>query len=59
MLTHDELSYIEWTATHAPAGVTTWAGRFLPAGLIRVLTGKIEYHGEFTLQARRYLPEFR
>jgi len=27
--------------------------------MIRILTGKIEYHGEFTLQSRRYLTEFR
>ncbi len=59
MLTREELSYVEWTAAHPPAGVEAWAGIFVPAGLIRALTGKIEYHGEFTLQARRYLPEFR
>jgi DNA repair protein RecO (recombination protein O) len=59
MLNHEELDYIAWTATHPPAGAETWAGRFAPAGLIRVLTGKIEYHGEFSLQSRRYLPEFR
>jgi len=59
MLDHEELDYIAWTATHSPADCEAWAGRFVPAGLIRVLTGKIEYHGEFSLQARRYLPEFR
>jgi len=59
LLGREELGYIEWTATHSPDGSEAWAGRFDPAALIRVLTGKIEYHGEFTLQARRYLPEFR
>ncbi len=58
-LGRDELGFIAWTATHAPELCTAWAGRFAPAGLIRILTGKIEYHGEFTLQSRRYLPEFR
>jgi DNA repair protein RecO (recombination protein O) len=59
MLTHEELDYIAWTATHPPAGAEAWSGRFAPAGLIRVLTGKVEYHGEFSLQSRRYLPEFK
>ncbi len=59
MLNREEMLYIEWTATHPPEGNETWAGRFAPAELIRILTGKIEYHGEFSLQARRYLPEFR
>jgi DNA repair protein RecO (recombination protein O) len=59
MLSREELNYIEWTASHAPSGSETWAGRFVPAGLIRALTGKIEYHGEFSLQSRRYLLEFR
>jgi DNA repair protein RecO (recombination protein O) len=59
LLLRDEMSFIEWTAAHAPDQVGAWAGRFAPAGLIRVLTGKIEYHGEFTLQAQRYLAEFR
>jgi DNA repair protein RecO (recombination protein O) len=58
-LNAEELNYIEWTATHAPSGSGAWAGRFAPGGLIRALTGKIEYHGEFSLQSRRYLPEFR
>jgi DNA repair protein RecO (recombination protein O) len=59
MLSREELAYIAWTATHAPEESATWAGRFPPAPLIRILTGKIEYHGEFSLQSRRYLPEFR
>ncbi len=59
MLRRDELDYIAWTATHAPGKGEAWAGAFAPAGLIRTLTGKVEYHGEFTLQSRRYLPEFR
>ena len=42
-----------------PPKAGTWAGRFAPAGLIRILTGKIEYHGELALQSQRYLPEFR
>jgi DNA repair protein RecO (recombination protein O) len=54
-----ELDYIAWTAAHPPAASGEWAGRFAPAGLIRVLTGMLEHHGEFTLQSRRYLPEFR
>lgn len=58
-LDREELAYIHWTARHGPAEAGDWAGRFAPAGLIRSLTGKIEYHGEFSLQARRYLPEFR
>jgi DNA repair protein RecO (recombination protein O) len=58
-LDREELAYIHWTARHAPAATATWAGRFAPAGLIRVLTGKIEYHGELALQSQRYLPEFR
>lgn len=58
-LDREEMEFIEWTARHAPAQVGAWAERFPPAGLIRLLTGKIEHHGEFTLQARRYLPEFR
>jgi DNA repair protein RecO (recombination protein O) len=59
MLRRDELDYIAWTATHAPGDAAPWADRFSPASLIRVLTGKIEYHGDFSLQSRRYLPEFR
>jgi DNA repair protein RecO (recombination protein O) len=47
MLDHEELDYIAWTATHSPADCEAWAGRFVPAGLIRVLTGKIEYHGKY------------
>ena len=58
-LGREEMAYISWTANHSPADAGTWAGRFTPAPLIRILTGKIEYHGEFTLQSRRYLPEFR
>jgi len=58
-LDREELAYIHWTANHPPDETGTWAGRFAPAGLIRTLTGKIEYHGEFSLKARRYLPEFR
>ena len=59
MLDSEELSYIAWTASHPPADSGCWEGRFAPASLIRILAGKIEYHGEFTLQSRRYLPEFR
>lgn len=54
-----ELDYIAWTASHAPSAAGAWAGHFAPAGLLRILTGKIEHHGEFTLQSQRYLPEFR
>jgi hypothetical protein len=36
-----------------------WKNRFAPAALIRLLAGKIEYHGEFALNSSRYLPEFR
>lgn len=54
-----ELDFISWTASHPPGDCGEWAGRFDPAGAIRVLTGKIEHHGEFSLQSRRYLPEFR
>jgi DNA repair protein RecO (recombination protein O) len=59
LLEREELAYIHWTARHAPDESASWAGSFAPAGMIRILTGKIEYHGEFSLQARRYLPEFR
>ncbi|MCU0235971.1 MAG: DNA repair protein RecO [Acidobacteria bacterium] len=58
-LDREELAYIHWTARHAPAEAGEWTGRFAPAELIRILTGKVEYHGEFTLQSRRYLPQFR
>jgi DNA repair protein RecO (recombination protein O) len=58
-LDREELDYIAWTANHAPERSASWAGRFAPAGLIRIMTGKIEYHGQFSLQARRYLHEFR
>ncbi len=57
-LSRDELEFIAWTAAHAPGQCGEWADRFAPAGLIRTLTGKIEHHGEFTLQSRRYLREF-
>ena len=55
----EELAYIGWTATHAPDDPENWDGRFATAPLIRIMVGKIEYHGECTLQSRRYLPEFR
>jgi DNA repair protein RecO (recombination protein O) len=58
-LDREELDYISWTATHAPDHSAPWSGRFAPAKLIRIMTGKIEYHGEFSLQTRRYLHEFR
>jgi DNA repair protein RecO (recombination protein O) len=58
-LNRDELEFIAWTAAHAPEQCGEWVDRFTPAGLIRTLAGKIEHHGEFTLQSRRYLPEFR
>jgi DNA repair protein RecO (recombination protein O) len=58
-LGREELAYITWTATHHPHDSGVWPGRFLPAPMIRLLVGKIEYHGEFALQSSRYLPEFR
>jgi DNA repair protein RecO (recombination protein O) len=58
-LGREELNYIGWTANHHPQDSGLWAGRFLPASTIRLLVGKIEYHGEFALQSSRYLPEFR
>lgn len=58
-LDREELAYMLWTSTHAPAETRIWSDRFAPAGLIRILTAKIEHHGEFNLQSRRYLPEFR
>ncbi len=58
-LVRGELEFIAWTAAHAPGECGEWAGRLAPAGLIRTLAGKIEHHGEFALQSRRYLPEFR
>jgi DNA repair protein RecO (recombination protein O) len=58
-LGREELAYITWTATHHPQDSGVWSGRFLPAPMIRLLVGKIEYHGEFALQSSRYLPEFR
>lgn len=58
-LGRSELEFISWTAGHAPGQCGEWAGRFAPARLIRTLAGKIEHHGEFTLQSRRYLKEFR
>jgi DNA repair protein RecO (recombination protein O) len=58
-LDREELSYIGWTANHSPQDSVTWSGRFAPAPLIRLLAGKIEYHGDFTLKSSRYLPEFR
>jgi DNA repair protein RecO (recombination protein O) len=58
-LSKEELTYIHWTATHAPDDPRTWDGCFAPAALIRIMVSKIEYHGEFSLQSRRYLPEFR
>jgi DNA repair protein RecO len=58
-LGREELNYIRWTTGHSPADAGTWSGRFAPAPLIRIMVGKIEYHGEFSLQSRRYLPEFR
>ncbi|MBN2346393.1 MAG: DNA repair protein RecO [Candidatus Aminicenantes bacterium] len=54
-----ELEFIAWTKSAPPGQCAAWAGRFAPAPLIRLLTGAIEHHGEFTLQSRRYLPEFR
>jgi len=59
MLDREELAYLHWTANHHPRDSGLWAGRFLPAPLIRLLVNKIEYHGEFALQSSRYLPEFR
>jgi DNA repair protein RecO (recombination protein O) len=58
-LNREELAYINWTANHHPQDAGFWTGRFLPAPMIRLLVGKIEYHGEFALQSSRYLPEFR
>jgi DNA repair protein RecO (recombination protein O) len=58
-LNREELTYINWTKRHHPSDAEVWKGRFLPAPLIRLLVGKIEYHGEFSLQSSRYLPEFR
>jgi DNA repair protein RecO (recombination protein O) len=58
-LGREELAYMKWTARHHPRETGAWAGRFLPAAMIRLLVGKIEYHGEFALQSSRYLPEFR
>ncbi len=58
-LAREEMDYIAWTAAHPPTDSAAWYGRFAPAGLIRILTGKVEHHGEFALQSRRYLPEFR
>jgi len=58
-LGREELGFIDWTATHSPEDTEAWPGRFIPGPLIRVMVGKIEYHGEFSLQSRRYLPEFR
>jgi len=58
-LGREELTYLQWTARHHPRQSGAWAGRFQPAAMIRLLAGKIEYHGEFTLQSSRYLPEFR
>jgi DNA repair protein RecO (recombination protein O) len=58
-LGREELDYIGWTANHSPEDAGTWSGRFAPALLIRTMVGKIEYHGEFSLQSRRYLNEFR
>lgn len=58
-LNREELAYINWTKSHPPQDSVLWTDRFLPAPMIRLLVGKIEYHGEFTLQSRRYLPEFR
>lgn len=55
----DELEFIAWTAGQPPQGSAAWSGRFAPAGLMRILTGTLEHHGEFSLQSRRYLPEFR
>lgn len=58
-LDREELAYIDWTRQHHPQDSEAWKGRFIPAALIRLLVGKIEYHGEFTLHSSRYLPEFR
>ncbi len=58
-LNREELEYIKWTQHHHPRDIAPWIGRFLPAPMIRMLIGKIEYHGEFSLQSNRYLPEFR
>jgi len=58
-LDREELDYIAWTAGHAPGLSAAWSGCFDPAPLIRIMTGKIEYHGEFSLQSRLYLREFR
>ena len=51
-LGREELAYISWTANHAPKDAATWSGRFVPAPLIRLMVGKIEYHGEFSLQSQ-------
>ncbi len=58
-LGREELAFISWTVNHSPEDAGAWSGRFAPAPLIRTMVGKIEYHGEFSLQSRRYLPEFR
>jgi DNA repair protein RecO (recombination protein O) len=58
-LSREELAFVIWTTNHHPQDSGLWAGRFLPAPMIRLLVGKIEYHGEFALQSSRYLPEFR
>ncbi|MCX6555770.1 MAG: DNA repair protein RecO [Candidatus Aminicenantes bacterium] len=58
-LGREELAYMNWTAHHPPGESGVWAGRFQPASMIRLLVGKIEFHGEFALQSSRYLQEFR
>jgi DNA repair protein RecO (recombination protein O) len=58
-LSQEELAFIKWTTHHHPNDAALWNGRFLPSSMIRLLVGKIEYHGEFALQSSRYLPEFR
>lgn len=58
-LEREEMEFIAWTAAHGPDRLGEWPGRFVPAGLVRVLAGMIEHHAEVTLQSRRYLPEFR
>ncbi len=58
-LAQEELEFVAWTAVHPPAACPAWSGRFDPRGLTRVLTAKVEHHGEFTVRSRRYLPAFR
>jgi DNA repair protein RecO (recombination protein O) len=54
-----ELQYIDWTQRHAPKELLIWQDKIDLPKMIRMLTRKIQHHGECSLKSAQYLKEFR